>query len=119
MNLRQINHPGVIQMHGICFNPLAIVMEYIPNAITLQNYLLDKKQDATWPNRLEIAIFIAETMDYFSSFSPQFCHVNLQSSNVLVYIYIYIYIYIYYFVIFYIYFSIYYYYYYPFLKNDR
>lgn len=32
MNLAQIDHPGVIHMRGICFNPLGIVMEYIPFA---------------------------------------------------------------------------------------
>lgn len=88
MNLRQIDHPGVIHLHGICFNPLAIVMEYVPYAgsaaISLQQFLLDKKQDAAWPHRIEIAMSIAETMAYFASFTPQFCHINLQSSHILV-----------------------------------
>lgn len=85
--LKKINHFNLIKLEGFCkyHNHLYLVFEYTENG-SLKEWLSadSSKMISSWNTRIQIALDIAQGLDYLHSFTkPIYVHKNIKSSNVL------------------------------------
>jgi len=81
--MRQLRHPNVLQVLGVCTDPPCIIMEYMPRGslfqlIHNQNVALD------WPIVRKLAIEICRGMAYLHGCNPPLIHRDLKPHNLLV-----------------------------------
>jgi len=78
--MKSLQHPNIIQLHGVCKSPLFIVVELVPS--NLHQYLLGKGNDTKLPQLINMCSQIACGMEYLES---MYCvHRDLAARNILV-----------------------------------
>jgi serine/threonine protein kinase len=78
-----LSHPNIVRLHGICLEPLAMVMDFISQG-SLEAFLADRSIEITWPMRIKIAMDIARGMRFLHSQVPPIIHRDLKSANILI-----------------------------------
>mmetsp|Transcript_11979 Transcript_11979/g.18229 ORF Transcript_11979/g.18229 Transcript_11979/m.18229 type:complete len:336 (-) Transcript_11979:59-1066(-) len=83
LTLRQMRHPNILQMIGLCKHQsgIFIVTEYISGG-NLRKRLKDESIKMPWPLRVQIALDIAQGMMFLHS--RGYIHRDLKSHNLLV-----------------------------------
>jgi serine/threonine protein kinase len=71
-----LQHPKVITLVGVCFQPMSMVLEFMEEG-DLRKYL-DTHADLSWPLRLSLLSDIAEGMSYAHSQWPPIIHKDLK-----------------------------------------
>ncbi|PIN21521.1 Serine/threonine protein kinase [Handroanthus impetiginosus] len=84
--LNKINHFNVIRLSGVCFNEghWYLVYEYASNG-PLSDWIHNKnaQESMTWNKRLQIALDVAEGLNYLHRYtSPPYVHKDVNSNNV-------------------------------------
>ena len=79
--MAQCQFPHVVRLYGVCQEPVAMVMEYLPKG-SLYQVLHDSKEALPWnPVRWEIAFEIGKGLSYLHQ--EKIIHRDLKSLNVL------------------------------------
>lgn len=87
----QLRHPNLTLLHGVCFSPLALVMQFARYG-SLDGLLRDERvamregrpSQLSWALRMKIALDICSGMVFLHSLNPPIVHRDLKSPNVLV-----------------------------------
>ncbi|KAM9958044.1 hypothetical protein ACTFIW_013020 [Dictyostelium discoideum] len=80
-----LSHSNIVLMKGFCFEPYAIVMEYMDIG-SLSSFLKKKKEDGQvldWQMLLKIVTDIASGMAFLHNITPPLVHRDLKSPNIL------------------------------------
>ncbi|EFA77446.1 leucine-rich repeat-containing protein [Heterostelium album PN500] len=77
-----LEHPNIVQLKGLCLDPLCIVTEFLPNG-NLYQFLHQPNQEMSWILRLKIALDISSGMAFLHSSTPPIIHRDLKSPNIL------------------------------------
>mmetsp|Transcript_13456 Transcript_13456/g.18567 ORF Transcript_13456/g.18567 Transcript_13456/m.18567 type:complete len:864 (+) Transcript_13456:1-2592(+) len=77
-----LEHPNLVQLKGLCLDPLCIVTEFMSSG-DLYGAIHNKEVNFDWPLRLKIAMDIASGMSFLHSAKPPIIHRDLKSPNVL------------------------------------
>ncbi|GAM18438.1 hypothetical protein SAMD00019534_016130 [Acytostelium subglobosum LB1] len=80
--MSSLEHPNIVQLKGLCLDPLCIVTEYLPNG-NLYQFLHQPSQSISWVLRLKIALDISSGMAFLHSSTPPIIHRDLKSPNIL------------------------------------
>ena len=75
-----LQHPKIIALVGVCFQPMSMVLEYMELG-DLRKFL-DSHNDLPWPLRVSLLSDIAEGMTYAHGQWPPMIHKDLKSPNV-------------------------------------
>ena len=75
-----LNHPKIITLVGVCFQPMSMVLEFME--LGDLRYFLDSELDVPWPVRVHLLSDVAEGMNYAHSQWPPIIHKDLKSPNV-------------------------------------
>eukprot|EP00002_Diphylleia_rotans_P029038 TRINITY_DN5882_c0_g1_i1.p1 TRINITY_DN5882_c0_g1~~TRINITY_DN5882_c0_g1_i1.p1 ORF type:complete len:203 (-),score=41.27 TRINITY_DN5882_c0_g1_i1:30-638(-) len=80
-----MDHKNILKMAGACLQRqnMMIVLEYAPYG-SLYKVLRDPKVKLQDPDRLQIALQVAEGMQYLHARTPPICHRDLKSGNILI-----------------------------------
>ncbi|KAM1208469.1 hypothetical protein ACFX13_014490 [Malus domestica] len=82
----RLRHPNIVPLVGYCIEhgQHLVVYEYVKN-LSLDDALhSDAYKPLSWGLRLQIALGVAQALDYLhSTFSPPVAHSNLKSANIL------------------------------------
>lgn len=84
--MEKLRHPNLVMLYGVSFNDdgnVSLVMELMPQG-SLQAVLHDKKFKLTWQAAKNIALDVANGMNFLHSQKPPVMHRDLKSLNVLV-----------------------------------
>ncbi|EGG24144.1 leucine-rich repeat-containing protein [Cavenderia fasciculata] len=76
-----IEHPNIVQLKGLCLDPLCIVTEYLPHGNLYK--FLHGKEPVSWVLRLKIALDIASGMAFLHGSTPSIIHRDLKTPNIL------------------------------------
>lgn len=80
--MSSLEHPCLVTLKGLCFEPLCIVAEYMLYG-DLYHFVRKQDSDLEWPMVLKIACDIAAGMSFLHSAKPPIIHRDLKSANVL------------------------------------
>jgi len=81
--MSDLEHPNIVQLRGLCLDPLCIVTEYLPHG-NLYSFLHDNSVDEfSWIFRLKVALDISSGMAFLHSSTPPIIHRDLKSPNIL------------------------------------
>ena len=88
--LKKLNHFNLIKLEGLCkhHDRLYLVFEYMENG-SLREWLCENGNSSdenrrSWNRRIQIALDIAQGLNYLHSFTkPGYVHKNIKSSNIL------------------------------------
>lgn len=81
--MRQLRHPNVLQVLGVCLEPPCIVMEYMPKGSLFQ-LIHNPSVSLAWPIVQKIAVEICRGMAYLHGCNPPLIHRDLKPHNLLV-----------------------------------
>jgi serine/threonine protein kinase len=79
--MSKLSHPNVVRLLGVCRQPLAFLMELMPDG-DLRSYL-NRVRELTWEFRLQVALGIAYGLLHMHAGQLPLCHLDLKSPNVL------------------------------------
>ncbi|KAL3667367.1 hypothetical protein V7S43_007593 [Phytophthora oleae] len=85
-----LNHPNIVQFHGMCVAPPTICLIFQLCQGSLAETLTDQIRRQNHPARQQLAISLGYMLDaaravaYLHSFSPSFVHCDIKPSNFLV-----------------------------------
>ncbi|GMF36501.1 unnamed protein product [Phytophthora fragariaefolia] len=81
-----LTHPNIVEFIGVAWNSLSnltMVMEFFPRG-SLHNYLQKNIDLLSWArDRVQMAVAIAQALQYLHSRSPPILHRDLKSKNIL------------------------------------
>eukprot|EP01133_Synstelium_polycarpum_P001517 gene1517-1772_t len=79
-----LEHPNIVQLKGLCLDPLCIVTEYLPQG-NLYKFLHSPEAPTllSWVLRLKIALDIASGMAFLHRSTPPIIHRDLKSPNIM------------------------------------
>ncbi|KAF2071594.1 hypothetical protein CYY_007084 [Polysphondylium violaceum] len=81
--MSDLEHPNIVQLRGLCLDPLCIVTEYLPHG-NLYSFLHgDSSNEMGWIFRLKVALDISSGMAFLHSSTPPIIHRDLKSPNIL------------------------------------
>ncbi|KYR02814.1 leucine-rich repeat-containing protein (LRR) [Tieghemostelium lacteum] len=80
--MSNLEHPNIVQLRGLCLDPLCIVTEYLPQG-NLYNFLHKEGCKFSWVFRLKVALDISSGMAFLHSSTPPIIHRDLKSPNIL------------------------------------
>eukprot|EP01113_Clastostelium_recurvatum_P022441 TRINITY_DN2678_c0_g1_i3.p1 TRINITY_DN2678_c0_g1~~TRINITY_DN2678_c0_g1_i3.p1 ORF type:complete len:2207 (+),score=796.21 TRINITY_DN2678_c0_g1_i3:224-6844(+) len=78
-----LNHPNIVGLRGMCFNPCGMAMEYMPHGNLYSWLRTDQAKDLSWDMRLRIALDLASAMRFLHNATPKIIHRDFKSPNVL------------------------------------
>lgn len=81
--MRQLRHPNVLQVLGVCLEPPCIVMEYMPRGSLFQ-LIHNPSVTLDYPIVRKLAIEICRGMAYLHGCTPPLIHRDLKPHNLLV-----------------------------------
>jgi serine/threonine protein kinase len=81
--MRQLRHPNVLQVLGVCTDPPCIIMEYMPRG-SLHQLIHNPSTSLDWPIVRKLAIEICRGMAYLHNCNPPLIHRDLKPHNLLV-----------------------------------
>eukprot|EP00026_Physarum_polycephalum_P005262 Phypoly_transcript_05293.p1 GENE.Phypoly_transcript_05293~~Phypoly_transcript_05293.p1 ORF type:complete len:518 (+),score=79.43 Phypoly_transcript_05293:123-1676(+) len=81
--MRQLRHPNVLQVLGVCIDPPCIIMEYMPRGSLFQ-LIHNPNIPMDWPTVRKLAIEICRGMAYLHGCNPPLIHRDLKPHNLLV-----------------------------------
>lgn len=81
--MRQLRHPNVLQVLGVCTDPPCIIMEYMPRGSLFQ-LIHNQNVSLDWPIVRKLAIEICRGMAYLHGCNPPLIHRDLKPHNLLV-----------------------------------
>lgn len=81
--MRQLRHPNVLQVLGVCLEPPCIIMEYMPRG-SLYHLVHNPSVVLDWPIVRKLAIEICRGMAYLHGCNPPLIHRDLKPHNLLV-----------------------------------
>jgi len=77
-----LRHPAIVQLVGLCTQPLCILTEFVPHG-NLYEYINNKNKKLEMPLVLKIAHDVALGMAFLHGSSPPQLHRDLKSPNIL------------------------------------
>jgi len=77
-----IQHPNIVNVKGICINPLCILLEYV-NGGDLERYLKNTENVIDLPIITKISRELAQAINFLHSQKPPIVHRDLKSPNIL------------------------------------
>lgn len=80
---RELDHPNIVALKGVCLDPWCLVMEFMPYG-NLYEFLHDRNNVITWSTRMKMAKNIAEAVRFLHGFAPKIIHRDLKTPNCLV-----------------------------------
>ncbi|KAK5576072.1 hypothetical protein RB653_007210 [Dictyostelium firmibasis] len=80
--MSELEHPNIVQLKGLCLDPLCIVTEYLPHG-NLYSFLHKPEMEFSWLFRLKVALDISSGMAFLHSSTPPIIHRDLKSPNIL------------------------------------
>lgn len=81
--MRQLRHPNVLQVLGVCLEPPCIIMEYMPRG-SLYQLVHNPSVVLDWPIVRKLAMEICRGMAYLHGCNPPLIHRDLKPHNLLV-----------------------------------
>ena len=82
--MRELSHPNIVQLIGIAFRPLRMILEYVENGDLYSLLHDDKSSDISWNLRLLIAWDIAKGLKALQLHSPPVIHRDLHAHNIFI-----------------------------------
>jgi hypothetical protein len=83
--MTHVQHPNLVRLHGVCREPLQMVVEYM-NGGSLYDYLAERQAAArplTAAEQLALALDIARGLRHLHAATPPIIHRDVKSPNVL------------------------------------
>ncbi|XP_039159394.1 putative leucine-rich repeat receptor-like serine/threonine-protein kinase At2g19230 [Eucalyptus grandis] len=81
-----VHHGNLVSLLGYCNDPkhMALIYEYMANGNLRQHLLEDHLKVLTWSKRLQIAVDVAQGLDYLhNGCKPPIIHRDLKTTNIL------------------------------------
>ncbi|EFA77775.1 leucine-rich repeat-containing protein [Heterostelium album PN500] len=77
-----MNHPNLVRLHGLMFNPPRMVMEFVPLGDLYKR--LRCGETMSWGFKTRLMLDIAKGLEYMQSLSPPIVHRDLRSPNIFI-----------------------------------
>jgi len=80
--MSQLKHDNIVQLVGLCMNPMCLVTEFVPCG-DLYHMIKENDVEFVWPFVHRICVDVALGMRFLHGFLPPIIHRDLKSPNIL------------------------------------
>eukprot|EP01125_Pyxidicula_operculata_P004902 TRINITY_DN1814_c0_g1_i1.p1 TRINITY_DN1814_c0_g1~~TRINITY_DN1814_c0_g1_i1.p1 ORF type:complete len:2509 (+),score=641.73 TRINITY_DN1814_c0_g1_i1:27-7553(+) len=78
-----LDHPNIVKIYAICYEPLSSITELCPHG-DLFTFLSKWNESLPWLLRLHFLTDIAKALHYMQKLSPPMAHLDLKSPNIMI-----------------------------------